>query len=271
MRGIAAERRRERLPPAFALSLLAHALILAVLLRGRPTEAPQWLPPPSFDMVFEGGSKEKPSVAAPSPGAGGAAPTSPASGRGDVSASPPAAAPSTPASPASPPAGASSTAASPASRERSARLGAAGEGAPPRFPAPMAFSLGTPGIAPSRPARGIDLSFGSGVGGGDETRVVGLSVVKAAGPDWANRFAAWWIRHRYYPPEAGENGQQGDVVVDFIVRRDGLVQALTLSARSGSPFLDLATLAILRDAHLPPLPSDAPAPVRLTVRYRIIH
>ncbi len=292
-RAIGAVRPPGRLSPAFFVSLLVHVLLLAALLMARrPNEAPQWLPPPSFDMVFEGGGQ--PSVAAPgptapSPGTAGslpapaasalspgvaespAPPTSPARGRGESSSatSAPTQAPAAPTTFLPPRAerGIAPSFTSPAQRERSPRSSAAGEG---RFPAPMTFSLGIPAVPRSR---GLDLYFGSGVGGGDETRVMGISVGKGVGPDWANRFAAWWVRHRYYPPEAGENGQQGDVVVDFTVRSDGFVQGLLLSARSGSPFLDLATLAILRDAHLPPLPAAAgpAAPVRLTVRYRIVH
>ncbi|MGH7212862.1 MAG: hypothetical protein ACREF1_15545, partial [Acetobacteraceae bacterium] len=58
---------RRRLAPSFAASALAHALLLAlaILWAHHRVEAPEWLPPPSFDIVFEGGKAEKSTVAAP--------------------------------------------------------------------------------------------------------------------------------------------------------------------------------------------------------------
>ncbi|MGH7155188.1 MAG: energy transducer TonB [Acetobacteraceae bacterium] len=63
-----ARRRRRALPP-FIASVLLHAMVLSLLLVGirlQPRE-PEWLPPPAMDMVFEGGAKQAPSVANPTP------------------------------------------------------------------------------------------------------------------------------------------------------------------------------------------------------------
>jgi periplasmic protein TonB len=143
------------------------------------------------------------------------------------------------------------------------------------FPAPMAFSLGAPTASPrSRPrvGRGIDISLGHGVVGAADTRIFGRSDSKEVGPDWYNRFAAWWDRHGYYPPQAGESGQQGDVSLDLVVLRSGRVQRVALIAPSGSQWLDMAALGVFRGARLPSLPSDAAetVPIHLTIHYQIL-
>ncbi len=140
---------------------------------------------------------------------------------------------------------------------------------------PMAFSLGSP-VAPPSPrrstGRGIDLSLGQGVIGAQDTKVFGRSDSKEVGPDWYNRFAAWWDRHSYYPPQAGQSGQQGEVVLDLVVLRSGQVTHVGLTSGSGSQWLDMAALGVFRDARLPALPSDAApsVPITLRIHYQII-
>lgn len=138
----------------------------------------------------------------------------------------------------------------------------------------MTFSLGGPAAPPSvrrRTGRGIDLSLGHGVIGAQDTNIFGRSDSKEVGPDWYNRFAAWWDRHGYYPPQAGRNGEQGEVVLDLVVLRSGRVQRVALASGSGSQWLDMAALGVFRDASLPPLPSDAApsVPFTLTIHYQI--
>jgi protein TonB len=141
----------------------------------------------------------------------------------------------------------------------------------------MAFSLGGPPRSfdhptPRRLGRGIDISFGHGVLGSENTTIFGRSDSKDVGPDWYNLFEAWWERHGYYPPQAGEDNEQGDVVLDLVIRRDGVVQKVALATPSGSQWLDMAAVAVFRDAHLPPLSSDAAptVPLHLTIHYVII-
>ena len=147
------------------------------------------------------------------------------------------------------------------------------------FPAPMAFSFG-PQHPPARPVapsragpehsqRGIDLSFAPNGSGADRLSIAGLLDHDGVGTDWTNAFHAWLDRHSYYPSEAGMLSQKGNVVVDFVVAADGTVHDLHLVTSSGHPMLDTATLAMLRDARLPPLnPVDGPRmPVRFTLRY----
>jgi TonB family protein len=144
----------------------------------------------------------------------------------------------------------------------------------------MPFSLGTtsPTVthpAPARarpPGRGVDLSFATRGAGATRLSINGLLDRDGVGPDWANAFRAWLDRHTYYPRDAGALGEQGEVVVTFVVAKDGRVSALQLVGSSGHPLLDTATLAMFRDATLPPLPPQdgARLPVRFTMRYVIV-
>ncbi len=296
---------RRRLAPSFAASALAHALLLAlaILWAHHRVEAPEWLPPPSFDIVFEGGKAEKSTVAAPkkqpnaTPEAAPAPPPAPLPAPAPVTPAPrlqpvepqpvrpqpverqPAAPPrvSTPIAPLPPPAVGAELIPVPPPPPRPAPAPSPRASPPrrPAFPAPMAFSLGGPAAPPSvrrRTGRGIDLSFGSGFMGAEDTKIFGRTDSKEVGPDWANQFAAWWIRHRYYPPQAGENNEQGDVVLDLVVERSGRVERVALASGSGSQWLDLAALGVFRGATLPALPSDAAAsvPIHLTIHYQII-
>jgi periplasmic protein TonB len=152
--------------------------------------------------------------------------------------------------------------------------------AAPAFPAPMDFSLG-PRAAPldtepprTRASPGtIDMSFAPMMGGGDITQVHPQGKGDDVGDDWFNLVAAWWLRHRFYPTEAGRLQQQGDVQVRLVVARDGRVKAVDIQEKSGSPWLDLGALAVFRDAKLPPLPPDVREPdvtVDFTIHYMII-
>ena len=162
----------------------------------------------------------------------------------------------------------------------------------PAFPTPLAFSLGPPEgtapnnevrrsalpRAPSRLARPgqpgtLDLSFGPIAGGSlspsSSVKIKGVDV----STDWLNLVTAWWLRHRYYPPQAGANFEEGDVTLDMRVDHDGRVRDLELTGKSGSGWLDLGALSVFRGAFLPPLPPDMPEaqiPFEVTVHYIIV-
>ncbi len=335
-------RERRRIGPSAALSALLHfGLLLAiVLLARRRVEAPQWLPPPSVQLVFQGGGKGPTSVpnkaprsplrraspppvpaapAAPAPPATAPAPfappPSPAPSARPVAPLPPAPTPAPTPVPIGPPAQpqarvpptpsppapllpAPSPRAVPAPTVPASRPAPAislplppARPAPPppptrpaaptlRFPAPMPFSLGAarPSVASANPARdrppsrGVDLSFAAHGAGADRLSINGLLDRDGVGPDWSNAFRAWLDRHTYYPHDAGEFGEYGDVVVDFVVSKDGRVSDLRLVSSSGHPLLDTATLGMFRDATLPPLPPQdgARQTVHFTMRYIII-
>lgn len=81
-------------------------------------------------------------------------------------------------------------------------------------------------------------------------------------------------RHHRYPEAARWRGNEGVPVVEFRMRRDGVVLAAKLSRSSGDAALDAAALAAVRNASpLPALPADYPAaerdfrmPMRFTLR-----
>lgn len=150
----------------------------------------------------------------------------------------------------------------------------------PAFPAPTDFSLGprfaAPEADPPRPRAShgtIDLSFAPMMGGGDITQLHPQGKGDDVGEDWFNEVAGWWLRHRFYPSEAGRLQQEGDVELRLVVGRDGRVEAVDVEQRSGSPWLDLGALAVFRDAKLPPLPPDVTDPnvtVDFTIHYVIL-
>jgi|SRR5271165_7507824 len=163
----------------------------------------------------------------------------------------------------------------------------------PAFPTPLAFSLGLPGATtpnsatprstppprePTRVARPgqpgtIDLSFGPIAGGSLTPSSSVMREGVAVSTDWLNLVSAWWVRHRYYPPQAGANFEEGDVTLHMHVDHDGRVEDLELTGKSGSAWLDLGALSVFRGAYLPPLPPDMPEaqiPFEVTVHYIII-
>jgi TonB family protein len=168
----------------------------------------------------------------------------------------------------------------------------------PAFPTPLAFSFGLPrpttpnstapsstpppsAPPPSVPSRipqpgqpgTVDLSFGPIAGGSLSASASVQMEGVAVSTDWLNLVSAWWLRHRYYPPQAAANFEDGDVTMHMRVDQDGRVEALELTGKSGSQWLDLGALSVFRGAHLPPLPSDmnqAQIPFEVTVHYIIV-
>ena len=83
----------------------------------------------------------------------------------------------------------------------------------------------------------------------------------------------WWDRHGYYPRQAAEQGEDGTTRLRVRVDRSGRVREVTLEMRSGSQWLDMGSLAIFRDAMLPPFPPSSPqseATLYLTLNFILI-
>ncbi len=91
-----------------------------------------------------------------------------------------------------------------------------------------------------------------------------------APPDaWLRAIAAWLAAHRDYHARARRAGEQGTVLLRLVIARDGMVRRVSLLRGSGHADLDLASLDVLRGAHLPPSPSpDGPAELTLRVPIR---
>ncbi|KAA5608119.1 energy transducer TonB [Rhodovastum atsumiense] len=161
----------------------------------------------------------------------------------------------------------------------------------PAFPQPMARSLdfGSAAVlraAPSAPAspprmRGMDLAIGpaarasKGAIPRNPTVANGMVRVEGAdlGDDWLRQLHEWWNRHSYYPPQAAAAGEDGTTRIRVVVNRSGRVEKVELEMRSGSQWLDLGSLAIFRNAMLPPFPLSTPqdrADLLLTLNFILV-
>jgi len=165
---------------------------------------------------------------------------------------------------------------------------------PTPFPRPVARSfadLGTglrtesrpePEPAPPLPRGAMNLAIGPEARASkgsiplnpDSTR--GILRIEGAdlGEDWARALLAWWNEHSFYPHQAAENDEDGTNRLRVLVDRTGRVHSVELEMRSGSQWLDMGSLAIFRDARLPPFPLATPqneATLHLTIQYILIH
>ena len=67
------------------------------------------------------------------------------------------------------------------------------------------------------------------------------------------------------------NGEDGDVMVQVVANPDGHVTSVEMKQRSGSDWLDMALMALFRDAHLPPLHDEnEPITFDFTMHYILI-
>jgi protein TonB len=90
--------------------------------------------------------------------------------------------------------------------------------------------------------------------------------------DWQRELSGWLAAHKTYPDAARQRGEQGHVVLRFTVERSGKVLEVTLVSGSGSPRLDEAAQAMLRNASLPPFPAQMPqerVTATVQIRYRL--
>jgi len=90
--------------------------------------------------------------------------------------------------------------------------------------------------------------------------------------DWQRELSGWLAAHKTYPDAARQRGEQGPVVLRFTVDRSGKVLEVTLVSGSGSPRLDDAAQAMLRNASLPPFPAAMPqerVTATVQIRYRL--
>lgn len=147
--------------------------------------------------------------------------------------------------------------------------------APGAFPTPMAFSFGgskalTPPSA-SAPKGGqhgrrtLDISLT--LQHGD----TGTTLNGRGGEDWGNELVAWVNQHKYYPPQAAMNGEDGEVMVRVVVNPNGKVTSVEKRRGSGSQWLDMALVALFRDANVPPPPDKSePTEFNFTMHYILI-
>lgn len=93
----------------------------------------------------------------------------------------------------------------------------------------------------------------------------------AANAAWKGKLYQWWLQHSFYPKEASQTDEGGDVEVHIVIAADGAVTSIEVVQGSGSSVLDAAALAVFRGANLPsPAPGSPaqPGDVVITVHYR---
>jgi periplasmic protein TonB len=91
------------------------------------------------------------------------------------------------------------------------------------------------------------------------------------GAAWMGKLKQWWDQHSFYPKEASQTNEGGNVKVHIAIASDGQVTSIEVVQSSGLSVLDAAAVAVFRNAHLPPFPwgtSAQPADVVVTLHYR---
>ena len=91
----------------------------------------------------------------------------------------------------------------------------------------------------------------------DASRAIALRSSAKLSDDYLLRLQAWIARAERYPAAARARHQEGKGIVGFTIARDGKVTRVWIDQSTGSPLLDQASLATIRDASpVPPLPHD---------------
>jgi TonB family protein len=160
---------------------------------------------------------------------------------------------------------------------------------PSDFPAPFNFSWpkpaerGPPLVQRKPPPgwKGFDTSPGLAENyhpapphrdAGDQDASIQVSGAQV-GSDWIRALHTWWLQHRYYPPQAAENGEDGMVKIHLTIDRTGKVTSVRLILPSGSKYLDMAAVSVFQNAVVPPFPPSTPeraVDVDLTIQYILI-
>jgi protein TonB len=79
------------------------------------------------------------------------------------------------------------------------------------------------------------------------------------GAAWMGKLKQWWDQHSFYPKEASQTNEGGNVKVHIVIAPDGQVTSIEVVQGSGLSVLDAAAVAVFRNAHLPPFPPGIPA------------
>jgi periplasmic protein TonB len=91
----------------------------------------------------------------------------------------------------------------------------------------------------------------------------------AISSSYETKLGAWLERHKRYPESARERGEEGRVMLQFAVDRNGRVIDFAVVKSSGYPDLDAAVDNMMRGATLPPFPPDMPqSSIKVSVAIR---
>jgi periplasmic protein TonB len=94
----------------------------------------------------------------------------------------------------------------------------------------------------------------------------------AVSPSYGALLGEWLNSHKRYPESARERGEEGRAVLHFSVERDGRVTEAAVVRSSGYADLDQGLEEMMRGATLPPFPADMPQSsisVSVTIRFSL--
>ncbi len=255
--------RREpsRLEKIALLSLLAHALLVAVIVEGRflSGKPPMQNIEPGFQVVF----------GAPSDTAQTVQPTEPPpASQPQVNLSPDEYVPPPPPLPEAP-----EILPVPRPRPVPARPRRAPSSNPFLNMPLYGFARGPARPAPPPRARGLDLAMDSVAQGGRTAEA--NPDISAPGADglFLSELSEYVETHKYYPDLAVRNGEAGMSVIKAVFNRDGSVKSVQLLKSSGSRTLDVAWMNLFRNkiiAPFPPSMTEATQEVILSMDYELI-
>ncbi len=122
-------------------------------------------------------------------------------------------------------------------------------------------------------SRSIDLSLGEPKDDLNRRQLHFAGRAKSAAAGWYEGLYQYWLRHRYFPPQALLRGEDGTVELELTVNRNGRVEGVTIKMGSGSEYLDMASVGSFRDAKLSPLPDEVEGQtvkVPVTINYLLL-
>jgi len=151
---------------------------------------------------------------------------------------------------------------------------------PPPAPAPMPVPPPPPPVAqvhptPAPPQRATPRAPVNSAGAPAHATGGQNAVSRASdannGAAWMGKLKQWWDQHSFYPKEASQTNEGGNVKVHIVIAADGQITSIEVVQGSGLSALDVAAVAVFRNAHLPPFPPGTPAQpadVVVTLHYR---
>lgn len=125
---------------------------------------------------------------------------------------------------------------------------------------------------PAAPARVTEAPADTAAEASPAARPTQPAAVTPIPADWQHSLAAWLAAHKTYPELARQRGVEGSVALRFTADRSGRVLSVSVVRSAGSPVLDAAAEAMVRDATLPPFPAGMPqqtATVTVAIRYAL--
>jgi len=147
------------------------------------------------------------------------------------------------------------------------------EVAAPPPPTPPQHAAARPAAKPAA-ARAVPPSRGAPAHSADGQDAASLANGANHGNGWTGKLKQWWDQHSFYPEEASQSDEGGDVKVHIVIAPDGQVTSVQVVHGSGSSVLDKAAVDVFRNARLAPFPPGTPAPpadVEVSLHYLPAH